>query len=331
MLSEPFVSVVTPVYNGGAYLAECIESVLAQTYSNWEYIIVNNCSTDDTLQIARQYAERDGRVRVHDNDAFLDIISNHNRAFRCISKASKYCKVVSADDTVFPECLRRMVELAEAHPSVGLVGSYQIAGEADRWYLRTDGLSLHISVAPGRDIGRAHLQGKLHDVLGNPTSTLYRADLVRARDSFYPNPTAEADTSACFECLKVSDFGFVHQVLSYERVHVAQMTTTSRDRNAYLSAWLGDLITYGPFFLTHDELVTRQEELLDEYYRFLAISAVNKRGRKFWEYHRQRLSQVGLPLDPVRLSKAVIVKVLDLILNPKQTVEKAVKRIAPSS
>ena len=46
---EPLVSVVTPVYNGDKYLADCVESVLKQTYQNWEYVIVNNCSTDRTL------------------------------------------------------------------------------------------------------------------------------------------------------------------------------------------------------------------------------------------------------------------------------------------
>ena len=48
------VSVVTPVYNGAEFLAECIESVLAQTYTNWNYTIVNNCSTDETLAIAQK-------------------------------------------------------------------------------------------------------------------------------------------------------------------------------------------------------------------------------------------------------------------------------------
>ena len=54
---EPLVSVVTPVYNGEKYLEECIESVLNQTYKNWEYIILNNCSTDRTLEIAEQLSK----------------------------------------------------------------------------------------------------------------------------------------------------------------------------------------------------------------------------------------------------------------------------------
>lgn len=55
---QPLVSILTPVYNGEEYLAECIESVLGQTYQNWEYCIVNNCSTDRTLEIANGYAKR---------------------------------------------------------------------------------------------------------------------------------------------------------------------------------------------------------------------------------------------------------------------------------
>src|SRR5260370_19743157 len=125
---QPHVSIVTPVYNGALYIRECIESVLAQTYLNWEYSIVNNCSTDGTLQIIEEYVTKDNRIRVHNNDKLLDIIANHNRAFRLISPDSKYCKDVSADDWLYPECLERMVRVAEDHPSVGIVGSYQLSG-----------------------------------------------------------------------------------------------------------------------------------------------------------------------------------------------------------
>ena len=61
--AEPFVSVVTPVYNGSPYFDECIRSVLDQTYDNWEYVVVDNCSTDGTLDLAHEYARQDRRVR----------------------------------------------------------------------------------------------------------------------------------------------------------------------------------------------------------------------------------------------------------------------------
>src|SRR5262245_33242968 len=100
---QPLVSVVTPVFNGALYLRECIESVLAQTYANWEYIIVNNCSTDDTVAIVEEYAKRDNRISVHNNPLFLDVIANYNRALQLISCNSAYCKVLAADDWLFPE------------------------------------------------------------------------------------------------------------------------------------------------------------------------------------------------------------------------------------
>jgi glycosyltransferase involved in cell wall biosynthesis len=322
---QPLVSVVTPVYNGEPYLAECIESVLAQTYSNWEYSIVNNCSTDRTLEIAEKYAKLDPRIHVYTNEQFLDIIGNANNAFRLISPQSKYCKSLSADDWLYPECLERMVALAEAHPSVGIVGAYQLSGGGNKWYVRTDGLSFYTEVMTGRDICRLHFMSDI-TVFGNPTSNLYRSDLVRRTDSFFPNLSAEADVSACFASLRDADFGFVHQVLSHERVHGEQITATSRAFNAYLGSRLNDLTTYGPYYLTADELATCKEALLAEYYRFLAISAVNFPGAKFWQYHRKRLEDLGYPLSSVRLARFICLKLADLVFNPKQTVEKMCRR-----
>src|SRR5206468_7458596 len=120
----PLVTVVTPVYNGEKYLTECIESVLAQTYQNWEYIIVNNCSTDRSLEIAQSYAEQDVRIRIHNNQEFVGKEANENIAFRQISPASTYCKMVHADDWLFPECIARMVAVAETNSTVGIVGAY---------------------------------------------------------------------------------------------------------------------------------------------------------------------------------------------------------------
>src|SRR5690242_3214186 len=80
--SHPLVSIVTPVYNGARYLSECIETVLSQTYPHWEYIIVDNCSTDGSAEIARQYAAKYPRIRVFENPQFLRALPNHNAALR---------------------------------------------------------------------------------------------------------------------------------------------------------------------------------------------------------------------------------------------------------
>jgi len=325
--AEPLVSVLTPVYNGAADLAECIESVLTQTYSNWEYIIVNNASTDGTLDIAERYARQYQRIHVHSNAVLVDIIANHNRAFSSISAESKYCKIVSGDDWLFPECLTRMVDLAEANPSVGIVGSYQLSGGGPQWRdwcVKWAQLPYPSTVVPGREVGRIHMLGG-PDVFGSPTSLLYRADLVRQFDRFYPNATAEADTSACCRCLGETDYGFVHQVLSYERVHDARMTTQSQNLNAYLSSDISDLLEYGDKFLSAAERARRLGQLMNQYHEFLAISALRRRDRRFWNYHRQRLQELGHPLQPINLAKAVSVGLLGLLLNPKHTIEMLAK------
>lgn len=322
--SEPLVSIVTPVFNGEAYLAECIESILAQTYSNWDYAVVDNCSTDGTVQIAKRYAALDHRVSVYENGEFLDIEANHNRAFRLITEGSKYCKVVSADDWLFPECIARLVGVAEANPSVGIVGSYQLSGSGANWRawrVRWAEIPYPNEKVSGREISRRFLLGGPY-VFGSPTSVLYRCDLVRKEKAFYPNSSPHGDTSACLKCLQTSDFGFVHQVLSYERIHDVAISTECREVNTYLSSWLSDLLEYGPAHLTSAELSGRRDEMLCDYYKFLAVSVFHHRGRAFWDYHRQRLNETGYPLSRIRLTKDVIAKLLDLLLNPKQTVEK---------
>ena len=66
-MSTPLISIITPNYNCSSFIAETIESVLAQTYTNWEMIIVDDCSSDDSYEIALEYAKRDSRIKVLKN------------------------------------------------------------------------------------------------------------------------------------------------------------------------------------------------------------------------------------------------------------------------
>jgi glycosyltransferase involved in cell wall biosynthesis len=315
---QPLVSVVTPVYNGERYLRECIESVLQQTYPHWEYIIADNVSDDATLRIAEEYVGQDNRIRIYRNDVFLPIMANHNHALEFISRQSAICKIVSADDRIMPNCLQQMVDLFDGNPSVGIAGSYQVVGGDGRWRVRNEGLPCFKSVFPGREIGRAHLLGEIN-VLGNPTSSCYRADLVREGHAFFPNDTTEADVSACLAQLRTSDFGFVHQVLSYERCHEARQTNTALATHAYVSAAISDCMVYGMAFLTSDEQDARIAQLLSEYYHYLSVNALKFRERSFWRHHKERLRDIGYPFDQIRFTKEVMLTIADLSLNPKAT------------
>lgn len=328
MNQEPLVTVITPVYNGEAYIRECIESVLKQEYTNFEYIIVNNCSKDRTLEIATEYAKKDSRIRVHDNTKFVGVIENHNIAFRLMSRESKYCKVVSADDWVFPHCLKQLVALAEANPSVVLVSSYQVCGTGKNWLnWRVNNVHLPYpsTVVSGREVCRFHLLGT-HYVFGAPTAILYRSDIIRAQENFYPNPTSEADASACFKYLQGADFGFVHEVLSYERVHEIRQTAESGNLNAYLSSKIGDLLAYGRSYLSESEFQARLGELLQAYYNYLAQSLFEFRNAKFWEFHRTKLDQLGYPLNYGKLTGAAVLTLVDMLLHPKETAKMLLQR-----
>ena len=317
-MTSPLVSIVTPVYNGAPYLRECINSVLAQTYEPWDHTIVNNCSTDDTLAIAQQYVNRDSRIRLINNSRHVPVVANHNIAIRSISPDSKYCKVILADDWMFPNCISSMVKLAEEHPTVGVVGAYGLCGTKVNW----DGLPYPSTVVSGRSICRSTLLGEL-SVFGSQTSTMVRSDLVRQRDPFYNETNLRADREACYECLKHSDFGFVHEVLTFTRVDNESLRTEARKVNIQSIGLIEDVIKFGHTYLTEVECDERLKHLWDAYYKFLASALFPRHPRELWLYQQQKLQEIKHPLSRLRLLKALLARVLDDALNPKRSLERA--------
>lgn len=318
---EPLVSVVTPVYNGDRYLKECIQSVLSQTYQNWEYIILNNCSTDRTLEIAEHYAKKDKRIRIHNNDALLPIMKNWNHALRQISPESKYCKVVHADDFLFPECLERMVSLSEAYPTIGVVASYGLWGNR----VVADGLPYSTDFISGRELCRMTLLDQIY-CFWSPSSLLILSDLIREREFFYNEAFLHADIEACYEVLQESDFGFVHQVLTFIRRHEESMTSlVAAPYNGIMLSNLDLLAKYGPVYLSPDEYKEHFKKKLNIYYGFLARSFFNLREKDFWKYHKETIQNIGYPLS---LAKLAITAMLQMSNSPKTTVSTLAKAIA---
>ncbi len=118
MTPIPTVSVLTTCYNREAYLAATIESVLSQSFTDYEYIIVDDCSADSTHEIAKLYEKKDSRIRVYKNENNLGDYPNRNKAASLAQ--GKYLKYLDSDDLMYPHCLDVMVRCMEEHPDAGL-------------------------------------------------------------------------------------------------------------------------------------------------------------------------------------------------------------------
>lgn len=309
----PLVAVVTPVFNGEKYLEECIESVLAQTYQNWEYVIVDNCSTDSSLELAEEYAKKDNRIRVRSYSEFVDVMESYNRSLRLISPQSKYCKVVSADDFLMPCCVEIMVNLAESNPTVGIVGSYQLCRGDVIW----KGLPTNLPTMSGRTVCRKLLLEHL-PVHGNQTSSLYSADLIRRNGNFYPHQFPYADRSALYKYLQYCDFGFVHEALSFQRTHEAQVTSrVDRELGMWNIGLLDDFYRYGPIYLAEGEFQERERQILGEYYRWLSTCVLQMKSKTLWEFQKRRLAELGCCIRWGEVLRELICEIGEEIQNPK--------------
>jgi len=312
---QPFVSIVTPVHNGARYLAECIESVLSQTYSNWEYVIVDNCSTDASSAVAAGYARKDPRIKLRRTGRLLEPAGSWNCALSQISAQSEFCKIVHADDWIFPECVAKMVELAASNPSVVLVASYRLLNDK---LDNSQTVPYPKHVICGRDAARWFLLGT-RNLFGSPSSTLLRCETIRKRSAFYQESTEirqGIDVQACLEILKEGDLGFVHQVLTFSRMHPESLTTPIDALMLDQPERLHFLKQFGPFYLQPEEYKNVWKSTVAEYARVLGSCLLFGKSREFWAYHREQQRQLGCVIGWPTLAREASWKVLKSLTRP---------------
>jgi len=306
---SPLVTVITPVYNGAAFLQECIQSVLAQTYENFEYIIVDNCSTDESGRIAEDAAAADKRIRFMQCKDHVGPIQNWNRSLQHLHQDSEFVKFVHADDWIFPTCLERMVELAKTDQKIGLVSAYRL--EEDRVSL--DRLPSGAPLVPGNDtfvmsggeVARAVLRDRA-SVLGSPTSIMIRSSLLQPPSMFFSEDYLHADKEACLRALQSCDFGFVRQVLTFTRRHNESVTSLTNLLDTRRQENILFLQRYGTNVLPEAEFRKTMSRELRLYYEFLAKQVGTGIGRGFWESHRAVLEASGHPFSRAKLLFALL-------------------------
>ncbi|MCI0401664.1 MAG: glycosyltransferase [Gammaproteobacteria bacterium] len=329
--TRPLVSVVTPFYNTETYLPECIESVMRQTYRNWEYVLVNNCSTDRSAEIAQHYAGMDPRLRLVNNEKFLTQVDNYNYALRQISPNSKYCKIVQADDLIFENCLEEMVRAAERAPNVALVGSYSLydplPAYSERPYVGHGGLLYTCRLVSGKEMLRRYLAERL-SLFGSPTCVMFRTSDVLASSNFFSLRSPVEDTEACFDVLQKGDFAFVHQVLTFNR----------RQEGSFwwkISGWDADALNkfilahrYGRKLFNNEEFEALIRNVRSEYYRCLGDAVLRVKPSEYWEYHRAGLATVGQKIQKPYFAWHVGRAVIEFLANPKRIAGRLLRAVA---
>lgn len=126
--ASPLISVITPVYNRAAFVGKAIESVQRQSITDWEYVLVDNGSSDGTQDVIRGYAAKDSRIRLIENDQNVIALSL-NLAVR--AARGKYISQLDSDDEYMPDTLKTMSGELDEHPNWGLaIAYYELTDEA---------------------------------------------------------------------------------------------------------------------------------------------------------------------------------------------------------
>jgi glycosyltransferase involved in cell wall biosynthesis len=321
--SLPLVSVIVPVYNGEASIADAIRSVLRQTYQHFDVTVADNRSTDRTAEIAGEFARQDPRIRLVTYEEHVNEDESHNLAFTLVSSEATYCKILGADDRLFPECLAALVDVAEQHPSTGMVSSYALQGARVAY----DGLPYSSTFMPGREVCRMRFLQNVK-CFGGPSTSLLRASVVRSMRPFYTPSNFHGDDDAYLRLLSEHDFGFVHQVLSYNCRDETSRTTSYLCRvQSDFAQFVHELTAFAPMYLTEVERRPLLRAAWNDYYRFLAHSLFERHTREFWAYHFQHVARMGYRISKPRLALHALSRVADVLFNPLRTVSGVARRL----
>jgi glycosyltransferase involved in cell wall biosynthesis len=208
------VSVCIPTYNYGRYLGTAIDSVLAQEYEDFELIVVDNASDDDTATVVA--ARRDQRLRVYRNDRNLGLFGNFAR---CLELATgEFVKFLAADDWLHPAYLREAVTLMKRHPTAAIVS-------APGFFVDADGCVYGLGYAgvfgeelvPGDAALRA--QAAHLNVIGMPSAVLLRRAALDAVGGFDERFAPASDVHLWGKLLARHDLAWLAQPRSYLRIH----------------------------------------------------------------------------------------------------------------
>lgn len=197
----PLVSVILPTYNRESYLTESIESVLAQTYTNFELLIVNDCSTDYTAELLDDFRKKDQRIRVIENEVNKGAPASRNIAVK--HAVGKYLAMMDSDDISLPIRFEKQVIFLERHPQTYVLGS-------SAYVIDPQGKNINEWRLPTRDrLIRWHSIFRNSRVFCNP-SVMMRASIFDYVPKFNENNRTSDDSELWATIFPFKELGFAN-------------------------------------------------------------------------------------------------------------------------
>jgi len=227
----PKVSIVLPNYNYARYLDERIQSLLNQTYGDFELIILDDASTDNSTEVIEKYTE-DPRVKTkfYSENSGLPYKRWNDGADLA---QGEYLLIAGADDSCHPALLEKLVEKLDKHPSVGLALSQSIEVDSNGKYMRsclewTNDLNKERWKEDFVAEGKEELQYLLFkNTIPNASNVLMRRKIFIEAGKFDVNLRLAADYLLWIQMLMVSDIAFISEPLNYFRKHSGTVTSST--------------------------------------------------------------------------------------------------------
>jgi glycosyltransferase involved in cell wall biosynthesis len=311
---QPLVAIVIPVYNTEKYIGECIDHIIAQTYSNWVCCITDNASTDNTVSIIKEHVKSDSRFKLFYNTQTIPAMDNWNKAYsQIVGINAKYAKLEPADDWMFPEYLEKMIDILEQDAEIGACFSFRL----DDKQVNCFGLDIYDgNIFAGKDILHAELFGKFW-ITGSLGTPLYKIDVLKNISStfqVYNTTNFHPDTELAHDIMQNYKIGFVYQVLSYIRRHNETETAAARRYNTYLNGTEKTL--YKRIDIFPELLKNYQKHRI--YYAWFLLKKTMHNDKKCLQWHKEHLKE-----RPISLREYCICPVYVLLSNFKKLIRKA--------
>lgn len=222
----PKVTVCLPTYNSGEFITQAISSILEQTFTDFELIISDDCSTDNTQEVIKSYLEKDNRIKYLQNSKNLGLFPNWNH---CLESASgEYITVFAQDDVMLPKNLEQKVKILDKYQNVGLVTSSIMVIDGQNNYLNWNWANYsEDSLINGEEWIKKNL-GEANPICC-PFVLIRRQVLEKVGGKFNDNYAFAADLELWLRIAVVADLYFFREILGYYRWHKGNQTHSFDD------------------------------------------------------------------------------------------------------